>query len=56
MMDGAPEEIALAEEIIRQLEKLDYPHEINLKAMGHVCVDTKNKLPITAVVSIGNKS
>lgn len=45
MMDGAPEEIALAVEIIRQLENLDYPHESILKAMGHVCVDTLNKLP-----------
>ena len=45
MMDGTPEDIALAVEIIRQLENLDYPYESILKAMGHVCVDTLNKLP-----------
>ncbi len=44
-MDGAPEDIALAVEIIRQLEKLDYPEESILRAMIHVCQDTLNKLP-----------
>ena len=44
-MEGAPEDIALAVEIIRQLENLAYPEESILKAMVHVCQDTLNKLP-----------
>lgn len=44
-MDGAPEDIALAVEIIRQLENLDYPEESILRAMIHICQDTLNKLP-----------
>lgn len=44
-MDGAPEDIALAVEIIRQLENLNYPEENILKAMVHICQDTLNKLP-----------
>ena len=44
-MDGTPEDIALAVEIIRQLENLDYPEESILRAMVHICQDTLNKLP-----------
>ena len=44
-MDGASEDIALAVEIIRQLENLNYPEENILKAMVHICQDTLNKLP-----------
>ncbi|WBA80731.1 hypothetical protein [Endozoicomonas sp. GU-1] len=44
-MDGASEDIALAVEIIRQLENLNYPEENILKAMIHICQDTLNKLP-----------
>ncbi|MFK0572452.1 hypothetical protein [Endozoicomonas sp.] len=44
-MDGAPEDIALAVEIIRQLESLDYPEKSILKAMVHICLDTLSKLP-----------
>ncbi len=44
-MDDAPEDIALAVEIIRQLENLDYSRESILKAMVHICNDTLNKLP-----------
>ena len=44
-MEGAPEDITLAVEIIRQLENLAYPEESILKAMVHVCQDTLNKLP-----------
>lgn len=44
-MDEAPEDIALAVEIIRQLEILDYPEENILMAMVHICQDTLNKLP-----------
>ncbi|WP_257263513.1 hypothetical protein [Endozoicomonas sp. ONNA2] len=44
-LDGAPEDIALAVEIIRQLENLDYPEENILRAMVHICQDTLNKLP-----------
>ncbi len=44
-MDGAPEDISLAVEIIRQLENLEYQEENILKAMIHICQDTLNKLP-----------
>lgn len=44
-MEGASEDIALAVEIIRQLENLNYPEENILKAMVHICQDTLNKLP-----------
>ncbi|OED43173.1 hypothetical protein ACH42_10810 [Endozoicomonas sp. (ex Bugula neritina AB1)] len=44
-MDNTAEEIALAVEIIRQLENLDYPNESILQAMIYVCEDTLNKLP-----------
>ncbi|WP_152554152.1 hypothetical protein [Endozoicomonas elysicola] len=44
-MDGAPEDIALAVEIIRQLENLNYPEESILRAMVHIFQDTLNKLP-----------
>ena len=44
-MKGSSEDIALAVEIIRQLENLDYPAESILQAMVHVCKDTLKKLP-----------
>lgn len=44
-MNDAPEDIALAVEIIRQLENLEYSHESILKAMAHIFNDTLNKLP-----------
>ncbi|WP_257294990.1 hypothetical protein [Endozoicomonas sp. YOMI1] len=44
-MDRASEDIALAVEIIRQLENLNYPEENILMAMVHICQDTLNKLP-----------
>ena len=44
-MEGAPEDIALAVEIIRQLENLDYSEESILKAMILIFKDTLNKLP-----------
>ena len=44
-MEGASEDIALAVEIIRQLENLEYPEESILQAMVHVCRDTLQKLP-----------
>lgn len=44
-MDKAPEDIALAVEIIRQLENLDYPAESILQAMIHICQDTLKKIP-----------
>ena len=44
-MDNTTEDIALAVEIIRQLENLDYPNESILQAMIYVCEDTLNKLP-----------
>lgn len=44
-MEGASEEIALAVELIRQLENLDYPEESILQAMILVCKDTLQKLP-----------
>lgn len=44
-MTDTPEDIALAVEIIRQLENLEYPEEAILQAMIHVCKDTLNKLP-----------
>lgn len=44
-MEHLPEDIALAIEIIRQLENLDYTPETILQAMMHVCQDTLNKLP-----------
>ena len=44
-MEGTSEEIALAVEIIRQLENLEYPEESILQAMVLVCKDTLQKLP-----------
>lgn len=44
-MEGASEEIALAVEIIRQLENLEYPEDSILQAMILVCKDTLQKLP-----------
>ena len=44
-MEGASEDIALAVEIIRQLENLEYPEESILQAMIMVCQDTLQKLP-----------
>ncbi|WP_263080537.1 hypothetical protein [Endozoicomonas sp. Mp262] len=44
-MEDTPEDIALAVEIIRQLENLAYPEEAILQAMIYVCKDTLNKLP-----------
>ena len=44
-MDNSTEDIALAVEIIRQLESLNYPNESILQAMIYVCQDTLNKLP-----------
>lgn len=44
-MEGTSEDIALAVEIIRQLENLEYPEESILQAMIHVCKDTLQKLP-----------
>ena len=43
-MDDLPEEMALAIEIIRQLENLDYSPETILQAMTIVCKDTLNKM------------
>lgn len=43
-MDDLSEEMALAIEIIRQLENLDYSPETTLQAMMIVCQDTLNKL------------
>ena len=45
-MDHVSEDIALAVEIIRQLENLDYPAECILQAMIVVCKDTLDKLPL----------
>ncbi len=44
-MENAPEDIALAVELIRQLENLEYPEESILQAMILVCKDTLEKLP-----------
>lgn len=44
-MEGSSEDIALAVEIIRQLENLEYPEESILQAMIYVCKDTLQKLP-----------
>ena len=44
-MEGASEDIALAVEIIRQLENLEYPEDSILQAMIYVCQDTLKKLP-----------
>ncbi|WP_067515146.1 hypothetical protein [Endozoicomonas ascidiicola] len=44
-MEGAPEDIALAVEIIRQLENLNYSEESILQAMIMIFRDTLNKLP-----------
>ncbi len=44
-MNDTPEDVALAVEIIRQLENLNYPEEAILQAMIYVCQDTLKKLP-----------
>ncbi|WP_330927005.1 hypothetical protein [Candidatus Sororendozoicomonas aggregata] len=44
-MDNTPEDIALAVEIIRQLENLEYPEHSILQAMIYVFQDTLKKLP-----------
>ncbi len=44
-MENTAEDIALAVEIIRQLENLNYPNESILQAMIYVCEDTLKKLP-----------
>ncbi|WP_062268116.1 hypothetical protein [Endozoicomonas arenosclerae] len=44
-LDQLPEDIALAIEIIRQLENLNYQPETVLQAMMHVCKDSLGKLP-----------
>ncbi|WP_034832890.1 hypothetical protein [Endozoicomonas numazuensis] len=44
-LDQLPEDIALAIEVIRQLENLNYPPETILKAMLMVCKDSLGKLP-----------
>ncbi|WP_448216024.1 hypothetical protein [Endozoicomonas sp. 2B-B] len=43
--DQHPEDIALAIEIIRQLENLNYQPETILQAMMHICRDSLGKLP-----------
>ena len=43
-VDDLPEEMALAIEIIRQLENLDYRPETIIQAMTIVCQDTLNRL------------
>ncbi|MDP0589375.1 MAG: hypothetical protein QS748_09385 [Candidatus Endonucleobacter bathymodioli] len=45
IMDNAPEEMALAVEIIRQLENLSYPADSILQAMIYICRDTLSQLP-----------
>ena len=45
IMDHESEYMALAVEIIRQLENLDYSVACILQAMIIVCEDTLNKLP-----------
>ncbi|MDP0561369.1 MAG: hypothetical protein QS721_03140 [Candidatus Endonucleobacter sp. (ex Gigantidas childressi)] len=45
IMDNAPEEIALAVEVIRQLENLSYPADSILQSMVYICRDTLSKLP-----------
>lgn len=44
-MDNISEDIALAVELIRQLENLEYPEESILSAIIYVTRDTLNKLP-----------
>ena len=44
-MKNTSEDIALAVEIIRQLENLGYPEESILQAMMYVFQDTLQKLP-----------
>ncbi|MRI33503.1 hypothetical protein EOPP23_10950 [Endozoicomonas sp. OPT23] len=39
-----PEDVALAVEIIRQIENLGYDADTVLKAMSHICLDTLAKL------------
>ncbi|MGI9280070.1 MAG: hypothetical protein ACR2PX_10640 [Endozoicomonas sp.] len=44
-LDQLPEDIALAIEMIRQLENLNYQPETILQAMLHVSKDALGKLP-----------
>ena len=44
-MESLSEDIALAVELIRQLENLEYPEQSILSAMIYVTKDTLNKLP-----------